>query len=174
MKTKQLVFTALLLAICIVFQSLKGVSVYLTGSAVNTVLVMATLSVGASGGIFIAIATPIIAYFMGLTPIMQTIPLMIVVVMLGNLTLVILANRGRKEKLLAWLALGSILKAVVLWLLVWYAVLPLFGTALPEKMIGVVKTTFSITQFITAVIGCSIAYVIHIRVKHLYLIEPKN
>lgn len=173
MKTKQLVLTALLLAVCIVFQSLKGISVYITGSAVNTVLVMATLAVGTSGGVFLAVATPLIAYFLGLTPILQMIPLMIIVIMLGNLALVFPVSFGKKEKLPAWLALGAILKAGVLWLLVWYAVLPFFGGALPEKMIGVVKATFSITQFITAVIGCGIAYVIHVRVKHLYF-NQKN
>lgn len=171
MKTKQLVLTAVLLAMCIVFQSMKGISVYLTGSAVNTILVMATLAVGTSSGILIAVMSPIIAYFMGFTPIMQLVPLMIFVVMIGNLTLVLLAGRGRKEKLPAWLALGAILKAAVLWLLVWYAVLPFFGGAIPEKMVGVVKTTFSMTQFITAAIGCAIAFVIHTRVKHLYVTE---
>lgn len=171
MKTKQLALTAVLLAMCIVFQSMKGISVYLTGSAVNTILVMATLAVGTSSGIFIAAMSPIIAYFMGFTPIMQLVPLMIFVVMIGNLTLVLLAGRGRKEKLPAWLALGAILKAAVLWLLVWYAVLPFFGGAIPEKMVGVVKTTFSMTQFITAAIGCAIAFVIHTRVKHLYVTE---
>ncbi|MDD3394014.1 MAG: ECF transporter S component [Clostridia bacterium] len=174
MKTKQLVLTALLLAMCIVFQSLKGISVYLTGSAVNALLIMATLAVGTSSGIFIALISPVIAYFMGLTPIMQMVPIMLFVVMIGNLTLVLLASRGRREKLPAWLALGAILKAVVLWLLVWYAVLPYFGGAVPEKMAAVVKTTFSITQLITAVIGCAIAYVIHIRVRHLYFAEQKS
>ncbi len=174
MKTKQLVFTALLLAMCIVFQSLKGVSVYLTGSAVNALLVMATLAAGTSSGVMIALLTPVIAYFMGQTPILQLVPIMVFVIMLGNLTLVLLVSRGRKEKLMAWLALGAILKAVVLWLLVWYGVLPLFGAAVPEKMVGVVKTSFSITQFITAAIGCVIAFVIHTRTRHLYFAEQKN
>lgn len=171
MKTKHLVLTAVLLAMCIVFQSMKGISVYLTGSAVNAILVMATLAVGTSSGIFIAVMSPIIAYFMGFTPIMQLVPLMIFVVMFGNLTLVLLAGKGKKEKLAAWLALGAILKAVVLWLMVWYAVIPFFGGAIPEKMVGVVKATFSMTQFITAAIGCCIAFVIHSRVKHLYVTE---
>lgn len=174
MKTKQLVLTALLLAMCIVFQSLKGISVYLTGSAVNALLVMATLAVGTSSGVFIAVITPVIAYFMGQTPILQIIPMMVIVIMLGNLTLVLLASKGKKEKLLAWLALGAILKAVVLWLLVWYAVLPFFGGGVPEKMVGVVKATFSITQFITAAIGCAIAFIVHARIKYLYLTEQKN
>lgn len=174
MKTKHLILTALLLAMCIVFQSMKGISVYLTGSGVNALLVMATLAVGTTSGIFIAVITPIIAYLMGHTPFMQMIPLMVIVIMLGNLTLVLLASKGREGKLISWLALGSILKAVVLWLLVWYAVLPYFGGDIPEKMIMVVKTTFSVTQFITAAIGCMIAFVIHIRVRHLYLTEQNN
>ncbi|KXL52784.1 hypothetical protein CLNEO_18060 [Anaerotignum neopropionicum] len=174
MKTKQLVFTALLLAMCIVFQSMKGISVYLTGAAVNALLVMATLAAGTSSGVIIAVLTPVIAYFMGQTPILQLMPIMVFVIMLGNLTLVLLASRGKKEKLIAWLALGAMLKAVVLWLLVWYGVLPLFGAAVPEKMVGGVKTSFSITQFITAAIGCVIAFATHTRIKHWYFVEQKN
>ncbi|WMI80268.1 ECF transporter S component [Anaerotignum sp. MB30-C6] len=173
MKTKQLVLTALLLAMCIIFQSLKGISVYLTGSAVNAMLVMATLAVGTSSGVFIAVITPFIAYLMGQTPIMQMVPLMVIVIMVGNLALVLLASVGRRGKLPAWLAAGATLKAVVLWLLVWYAILPFFGDAVPEKMVAVIKTTFSITQFITAVIGCVIAYMIHARVQHLYFAQEK-
>ncbi|WP_352401009.1 ECF transporter S component [Anaerotignum sp.] len=174
MKTKQMVLTALLLSMCIVFQSMKGISVYLTGSAVNALLVMATLSVGMSSGIFIAVITPLIAYLMGHTPVMQMIPLMVIVVMVGNLALVLLAGKGRKGNLPLWLAAGAVLKAVVLWLLVWYAVLPFFGGAVPEKMVAVIKTTFSLTQLITAAIGCVIAYVIHSRVQHMYFADQKK
>ncbi len=156
MKTKQMVLTALLLAMCIVFQSMKGISVYLTGSAVNALLVMATLSVGMSSGVFIAVITPIIAYLMGHTPVMQMIPLMVIVVMVGNLALVLMAGKGRKGNLPTWLAAGAVLKAVVLWLL------------------AVIKTTFSITQLITAAIGCVIAYIIHLRVQHMYFADTKK
>ncbi|MFV0314079.1 MAG: ECF transporter S component [Anaerotignum sp.] len=173
MKTKQIVLTALLLAMCIIFQSFKGISVYLTGSAVNAILVMATLAVGTSSGVFIAIASACIAYLMGQTPIMQMIPLMVIVVMLGNITLVLLAGKGRNGSLPVWLAMAATLKAVVLWLLVWYAVLPFFGDAVPEKMIGTIKATFSVTQFITATIGCIVAYIIHSRVKQFYISTEK-
>lgn len=167
MNTKKIVFTALLLAMCIVFQSFKGLSVYLTGSAVNAILVMTTLAVGTGSGIFIAVMTPIIAYLLGQTPIMQMIPLMMVVVMLGNATLVLVVGFGKK--LIPSLVAGAILKATVLWLLVWYAVLPFFGTHVPEPVQLTVKTTFSVTQLITASIGCILAYVIHLRAKNYYL-----
>jgi hypothetical protein len=77
--TKQLTATALLLALCIVFQCMKGLSVYLTGSAVNCILVIATLYCGLFSGTCIAILTPVVAYFIGATPIINMIPLMMFV-----------------------------------------------------------------------------------------------
>lgn len=168
MKTKRIVITALLLALCIIFQSFKGISVYFTGSAVNAILIIATLSVGMGSGIFIAVMTPIIAWLLGQTPIMQMIPLMIPVVMAGNAVLVFFANQGSEGSLPKWLILGAVFKALVLWLLVWYAVLPFFGAAVPEKIVLTVKATFSITQLITAAIGSAAAYMIHGRIKILY------
>ena len=167
MKTRGIVLTAVLLALCVVVQSLKGLSVYAAGSSVNMILIITTLSVGLSGGLVIAVATPIIAYFLGLTPIMQLIPLMVFVVMLGNATIVLFAYLGRSRALIPCLMAGSVLKAVVLWILVWYAVLPIFGTAVPEAMQTAVRISFSVTQLVTALTGSAIAYVIYGRVKRL-------
>lgn len=168
MSTKKIATTAMILALCIVFQSFKGISVFVTGSAVNALLVLATLSVGLGGGLFIAVMTPIIAYFLGQTPIMQLLPLMIFVVMLGNATLVFLVGMAKGKNLPRWMLSGAVLKAAVLWILVWFVVLPFFGADVPEKMQVAVKATFSVTQLVTALIGCALAYVIHARVKFLY------
>ena len=169
MNTKNMVLTALLLAACMMLQSLKGFSVYITGSAVNTVLIIATLAVGTWSGMFIAVITPLVAALMGQTPIMQMIPLMIPVIMLGNGVLVFLVSRGRKGNLPKWLAIGAILKAGVLWILVWYAILPFFGAHVPAPVQIAVKTTFSLTQLITASIGAMVAYAIHQRIKKQYM-----
>ena len=168
MKTREIVLTAMLLALCVVFQSMKGFSVYLTGSAVNTILVMATLSVGVGSGLIIAALTPIIAYFMGATPILQVIPLMILVIMAGNAVLVIATGIFKEKNLVAGLISGAVLKAAVLWILVWYAILPYFGSGLPDPMKMAVKASFSVTQLITALIGCGIALVLHQRLKTYY------
>ena len=185
MNTKKIVTTAVLLALCIVFQSMKGISVYLTGTAVNTFLIMAALLVGTGSSVFLAVITPLVAYLMGATPIMQMIPLMVPTVMEGdgragrrgparpalsetNIAIIAetAASAGRKKQLPFWLAAGAVLKAVVLWLLVWYVMLPFFGAGVPEPMQLVVKTTFSVTQFITAAVGGVIAYIVYGRVRN--------
>lgn len=159
--TKQLTTTALLLALCIVFQCMKGLSVYLTGSAVNCILVIATLYCGLFSGTCIAILTPVVAHFIGATPIINMIPLMMFVIMAGNEVIVLCVWLLRKKKLVIGMMLGCVAKALFLWSVVWFVVLPIFGTGLQTPMVIAVKTTFSITQFVTACIGSAIAWVIY-------------
>lgn len=162
--TRQLVQTALLLALCIVFQCLKGFSVYITGSAVNAVLIIATLSVGLYSGLLIAVIAPIVAFFLGATPIMNLIPWMIPIIMTGNSIIVVAVWLLQKKNLPVGLLAGSVCKATFLWLTVWYVILPLFQTNIPEAkragMVASVQTTFSVTQLITALIGSVLAFLI--------------
>lgn len=166
--TKQLTTTALLLALCIVFQCMKGLSVYLTGSAVNCILIIATLYCGIFSGTCLAVLTPVIAYFIGATPIVNMIPLMMFVIMIGNELIVLCVWLLRNKRLEIGMLLGCVTKALFLWLAVWYAVLPIFGGKLPAPMVAVVKTTFSVTQFVTACIGSIIAWVIYKKGIKLY------
>lgn len=162
--TKKLVQTALLLALCIVFQCLKGFSVFITGSLVNAVLVIATLSTGLYSGLIIAVIAPVAAFFLGATPVLNLIPWMIPVIMAGNSILVLFTWLFKDHHLIPGLLAGSVCKAVFLWLTVWYVILPLFGNNIPEArravMIPAVKTTFSVTQLITALIGSTIAFAV--------------
>lgn len=159
-KVKQLTTTALLLAVCVVFQLLKGFSVYLTGSAVNAVLLMAGLIVGPSAGISIAIIAPIVAYLVGATPIINMIPMMLPVIMLGNIIIVSMACLWKKMNLKLGLLLGSVLKAAFLWVSVWWIILPLFAQNVPEKIVLAAKSSFSLTQLITALIGSAMAFLV--------------
>jgi len=159
--TKQLTTTALLLALCIVFQCMKGLSVYLTGSAVNCILVIATLYCGLFSGTCIAMLTPVVAYFIGATPVMNMIPLMMLVIMIGNELIVLFVWLFRTKRLEIGMLLGAAVKALFLWATVWSVMLPVFGAKLPAPMVAAVKTTFSITQFVTACIGSVIAWVIY-------------
>ena len=161
--TKQITTTALLLALCIVFQSLKGLSVYLTGSAVNCILVIATLYCGIFSGTCIAILTPIVAYFIGATPIINMIPLMMFVIMIGNELIVLCVWLLHKKRLVIGMLLGCVTKALFLWATVWFVILPVFGTKLPAPVVTTVRATFSVTQFVIACIGCVIAWVIYKR-----------
>lgn len=170
--TRHLVQTALLLALCIVFQCLKGISVYITGSAVNAVLILATLSVGLHSGLLIAAAAPIVAFFLGATPVMNLIPWMIPVIMAGNAILVLAVRLFQNKHLIPGLLAGSVCKAGFLWLCVWYVILPLFQGNIPapkqEVMITTIKATFSLTQLITALIGSVLAFLIW-KPLHKYL-----
>lgn len=166
--TKKLTTTALLLALCIVFQSIKGLSVYLTGSAVNCILIITTLYCGIFSGTFIALFTPVIAYFIGATPIINMIPLMILVIMIGNELIVLCVWLFRKKKIEFGILMGCITKPLFLWLTVWFAVLPFFGTKVPEPMVLTVKMTFSITQFVTACFGSVIALAIYKKGLKIY------
>lgn len=162
--TKQLTVTALLLALCIVIQSFKGTSPfapYITGSAVNCILVISTLYCGLWSGTFIALLTPVVAYFIGATPIVNMIPLMMPVIMIGNELLVLGAGLLKKKNLILGLAIGCITKTAFLWLTVWFAILPIFGAKLPAPVVTSARTMFSVLQLVAACIGSFIAWIIY-------------
>ncbi|MCI8853813.1 MAG: ECF transporter S component [Lachnospiraceae bacterium] len=168
---KQLTQTAVLLALCIAFQTLKSISVYITGPLVNAILILATWAVGLPGGLAIALLSPVAAFFLGATPVMNLIPVMMPVVMVGNSILVLFVN-GFKERQIPGLLLGSVCKAGFLWLTVWYAVLPLFAGNIPEAkrsaMTAMVRVQFSLTQLITALLGSLIAWLVWQRVRPVF------
>ena len=189
--TKQITATALLLAICILSQYFKNLSVYITGPIVNAVLIIAALGVGLGSGILISIIAPITAFFFTGSPIMAAIPLMFPTIMLGNIILVVCAfyfnKMGRqsaasaidKKKssqvyLPAGLVIGSILKSAFMGIVVIYVLFPLFGENIasnlpkPEmlpKILAAAKITFSVTQLITSFIGSFLAFLIWIPLK---------
>ena len=86
---KQITTTAILLAICIVSQFFKNLSVYITGPIINSCLILAVLSVGMVCAIILAVITPVTAFFISGSPIMAAIPAIIPCVMIGNVILVL-------------------------------------------------------------------------------------
>ncbi|MDO4492765.1 MAG: ECF transporter S component [Clostridia bacterium] len=167
MSVKKLAATGVLLALCLLFQLLKSISVFLTGPMVNAILIIATILVGPASGALIALCSPLFAWLLGATPVINMIPWMLPVIMLGNLAIVFVPWLLWKKNPIGGLALGSVVKACFLWLTVWYVVLPLFGAGLPAKMVATVRTTFSVTQLITALLGSVIAFIVIDRIgKH--------
>lgn len=172
--TKQLVQTALLLAICIGSQFFKTLSPYITGPIVNTVLIIATLAVGLYSGILISVIAPVTAFFITGSPIMAAIPAMFPLIMISNIILVwftyyFQTKASFQLRLPVGLLLGSVLKAGFLGVTVVLIVLPAFGqnvaARLPKpemlpKVLGAAKITFSVTQLVTALTGSLIAYLI--------------
>lgn len=177
--TKQLVQTALLLTVCIISQYFKNVSVYITGPIVNTVIIIAVLSVGLASGLLISIITPVTAFFFTGSPIMAAIPLMFPVIMIGNSILALTVwyfqnKRTASYRLILGMTVGTIGKAAFLGIMAVLVLLPLFGESIaarlprPEALPAVLHTakiTFSVTQLITAAIGSVLAYLIWIPLK---------
>ncbi len=177
--TKQLVQTALLLAICIASQYFKNLSVYITGPIVNLTIIIAVLAVGLWSGILLSIIAPITAFFFTGSPIMAAIPLMFPAVMAGNAVLAVTVwyfqnKLSFKGKLPAGLIAGSVLKAIFMGVVIVLIILPVFGNNIAAKLpnpdalpkaLATAKVTFSITQLTTALIGSALAYVIWLPLK---------
>lgn len=156
---RALVKTALLLALCLVFQLLKTLSAYITGPLVNAVLIIASVTVGWQSGLAISCLAPLAAWLIGATPIVNALPVMLPVIAAGNAIIAVSAWLLRKHYPLGLLP-GAICKAGFLWAAVCGLVLPLMGAALPEKMVAAARATFSFTQLITALAGSLLAYLI--------------
>ncbi len=89
--------TALLLALALLFQSLRGsipkvmipglgeMDQYIIGSLVNTTLILAAVTVGFTGGLVIAIVTPLVALLQGEIAFQIMMPF----VALGNVAIVL-------------------------------------------------------------------------------------
>lgn len=177
--TRQLVQTALLLAICIASQYFKNLSVYITGPIVNTTIIIAVLAVGLWSGLLISIIAPVTAFFFTGSPVMAAIPLMFPVIMAGNAILALSVWYFQKKQSFKWrlpagLVIGSVLKAIFMGVVVVLIILPIFGQNIggklprPEALPGVLATarvTFSVTQLTTALIGSVLAYLIWIPLK---------
>ena len=118
---------------------------------------------------------------------MAAIPLMFPAVMAGNAVLAVCTwyfqnKLNFKWKLPVGLAVGSVLKAAFMGIVIVLIILPIFGgniashlpkpEALP-KVLATAKVTFSITQLITSLIGSVLAYLIWIPLKK-YLKNGEN
>ena len=168
--TKALAQAAILLAICVLSQFLKNLSVYITGPIINTSLIICALTAGLSWAIMLSVITPITSFIITGSPIMSAIPLIIPGVMVGNAILVIcvaLLKNKPNSKIGEPLSMviGSVLKAAFMGVVIALLIIPMM---IPEKMAPMMKvfqTTFSVTQLITALTGSAFAYIIMIPLK---------
>ena len=87
--TKEIVITAALLAVCIISQFFKNLSVFITGPVINACLIIAVLSAGLASGIILSIITPVTAYIIAASPVMMAVPGIIPLIMAGNAVLVL-------------------------------------------------------------------------------------
>ena len=164
--TKKIAITAILLAICIISQFFKNLSVYITGPIINLCLVLAALTAGLLWGTILAVVTPVTAFFIAASPVMMAVPTIIPFIMLGNEVLVLgscfflkpaLKNNGGAIGFGAILSavLTAAAKGLVMGITIALWLLPSFipeASPLREKM-PIFQSTFSVVQFTTAIIG---------------------
>lgn len=166
MSVRVLTRAALLLALTLIFQSLRFViplpaafSSFLIGSLVNASLIITLLTAGFWPACLIAVVTPIVAYIEMLLPL----PVFILPVAIGNLLYVtffklLAANRHKWQAVLA-ASLGK-----MLWL--YFSFLFLLSLlAFPGKMADVLLMAMSWPQFVTGCIGGVFAIMIKKRMK---------
>lgn len=165
-KTLKITQTGLLLALLITLQWLtKPFGQIVTGSCVNTVLAACVLLSGMGGSIFVALVSPVFAFLLGIAPQLVTVP----AIMAGNVVLVVVLYFLGKaapvwRRILAVLA-ASAAKFSVMYALVVKMICGTLSAGLLEQgllkapMLQVLPTMFAWPQFLTALIGCTLASV---------------
>ena len=164
-RTKQITVTAIMLAICILSQFFKNLSVYITGPIINAALILTVLYAGTVCGVILSIITPITSFFITGSPIMAAIPEMFPCIMIGNIILVLCVGLlrtkfGAKAGLPVSIGIGAVLKAVFMGILISLIILPTYLPVKMQPMLHVLQLQFSLTQLITAIIGGVYAVII--------------
>lgn len=178
--TKQIAITAILLAICLVSQVFKTLSVFITGPIINACLLLAVALVNLPCAIALSVITPVTAYFIAASPVMMVVPGIIPFIMLGNVVLVVAVNFLLKKdlndlkldgmfsvKVILKALVCSLFKAVFMGVIISLWLLPAFipeQSPLRQKM-PVFQYTFSVVQFITACIGFVYFIIILVAIK---------
>ena len=167
--TKQIVTAGILLGLMIVSQFFKNISVFITGPIVNTILIIATLTLGPWVGIILSIIAPVTSFLITGAPIMKMVPLIIPAVMVGNILLCVVTHVVYKNlkknpaiSLPLGMALGCVVKAAFMSGVISNCLL-VYSKAiqnLKPEALAAAKATFSGTQLITSLIGSAIAYII--------------
>ena len=166
LKTKQITVTAIMLAICIISQFFKNLSVYITGPVINAALILTAIYAGLACGIILCIITPITSFFITGMPIMAAVPALFPCIIIGNIILVVmvalLRNKfGKTAGLPVSIGIGAILKALFMGLLISLIILPYMLPVKMQPMLHALQLQFSVTQLITALIGGVYAVIIY-------------
>ncbi|MCR4933874.1 MAG: ECF transporter S component [Lachnospiraceae bacterium] len=167
--TKQIVTAGILLGLMVVSQIFKNISVFITGPIVNTILIIATLTLGLWVGIILSIIAPVTSFLITGAPIMKMVPLIIPAIMIGNIILCVATYTIYKRvkinhalSLPIGMVTGCVLKAAFMGGVISNCLLVYTKAVqnLKPEALAAAKVTFSGTQLITALIGSAIAYVI--------------
>lgn len=167
-KIRWITETAIMLALLVALQALtKGFGQLVTGSFVNSVLAVAVLLGGLTCGITVAVVSPVLAYLLGIAPMLVTVP----AIMVGNCVFVValhlIAGKrgGILPRVIAWVVAAGVKFAALYGIVVGLicGVLSeglLAAGTLKEPMLKALPVTFSWPQLITALIGGAVALLI--------------
>lgn len=163
-KTLWITRTAIFLALLVVVQYTTASlgNTLITGSLVNLILIVSVMTGGFGSGAVVAIASPVLAKLLGIGPLWELIPF----IMLGNLSLVavwyfldkVLPIQQDFVRYAIDAVAGALVKFLVLYLTIVKIMVPFL--ALPEAKATVISATFSTPQLITALIGGAVAILI--------------
>lgn len=171
MKNQKVLFiteTALFLALLVAVQYItSSMGQFVTGSAVNLILIASCTISGTWSGLVVALVSPFVARIFGIGPaLIQIVP----AIAAGNAILVLsYACIGKikiKFEYVKWvisIAVGALLKYIVLSVSVSKVILPL--TNVPGQMAAKLTAMFGVNQLITAVIGGILAMIVVPLVK---------
>jgi len=136
----------------------------ITGSLVNLILALTTMLFGFGVGAAAAVASPFIAYLLGINAQILVVP----AIAAGNLTYVIviwLLIKKLKERMnsetavrIVSVALAALCKFVIQYALIVKWIAPSF---LPEKAQAVMSVNFGVMQLVTACIGGVLACLLY-------------
>lgn len=156
--------TAVLMALLVTLQWITAsLGQFVTGTAVNCVLAVATLLCGLFGGLVIATISPWIAFLLNIGPgLIQIVPCISIgnIVFVTLLSLIIRKTDAAFFKKLIGIIVASVCKFGTLYLLVVKVFVPLMGAGLQEKQIAVFTAMFSWPQLVTALAGSVLALLI--------------
>lgn len=161
--------TAVMLALLVALQAItKPLGQLVTGSCVNAVLAVTALVAGLSGGITVAVISPVLAYLLGIAPQILTVP----AIMVGNTVFVVLlrliAGRDSRKigrQIAAWISAAaakfSALYAIVVWVICGVFSQGLLDSGMMKPpMLKALPVTFSWLQLFTSLIGGAVALLI--------------
>ena len=164
-KIRWITETAIMLALLVTLQALtKGFGQLVTGSCVNAVLAVSVLLGGLGCGVTVAVISPVLAYLLGIAPMLVTVP----VIMAGNTVFVVLLHviagkrTGIVPRVIAWVVAAAAKFAALYGIVVGLicGVLSenlLAAGILKAPMLKALPVTFSWPQLITALIGGAVA-----------------
>ncbi len=156
--------TAIFLALLIAFQFITAPlgTTLVTGSLVNLMLIVSVMTCGLPSGLTVAVISPVLAKLLGVGPLWEIIPFII----LGNITISLLWHLIGNRKIVNTyvpLVIAAIVAGTAKFAVLYFSIVQIaipFLLNLPEQQAAVISGMFSVSQLFTALIGGTVAIIV--------------